>query len=225
LKRIERLTGIITFLQSRKYTPIERLQEKFGVSERTIYRDMASLNEISIPIAFEKDKGYFILDRHFIPPISFLENEAIALTLAGTLMKRFSDSKTNEHFENALSKVKYALNMQQIDILERIEVNIKTPLFKQQDNRTNYLFAIQNAITKKHILSIKYKDRQENVSIREIEPIGITFYGNEWHTVAFCWKRKDYRDFIISRILEINESHLPFKIENHISLDEYIQKK
>ena len=46
MKRIERLTGIITFLQSRNYSPIERLVEKFGVSERTIYRDLVSLHEI-----------------------------------------------------------------------------------------------------------------------------------------------------------------------------------
>jgi predicted DNA-binding transcriptional regulator YafY len=224
VKRIERLTGIITFLQSRKYTTLERLQEKFGVSERTIYRDIASLNEISVPIAFEKNKGYFILDRHFIPPVSFSENEAIALTLAGTLMKRFSDNKTNEHFENALSKVKYALGLQQIDILERIEENIKTPLYKQQSNEKNYLFDIQNSITRKQILRIKYRDRKENISIREIEPIGITFYGNEWHTVAYCWERNDYRDFIVTSILELNENLLPFKIENHLSLEEFIKK-
>ena len=73
---------------------IERLQDKFGVSKLILYKDIASLNEISVPIAFKKDKGSYILDRHFIPPISFSENEAIVLTLAVTLMKRFSDNRT-----------------------------------------------------------------------------------------------------------------------------------
>jgi predicted DNA-binding transcriptional regulator YafY len=223
MKRIERLTAIITFLQSRKFTTIERLQEKFGVSERTLYRDIASLNEISVPIAFEKDKGYYILDRHFIPPISFSKEEAIALTLAGTLMKRYSDNKTNEHFENALSKVKYALNSQQIDSLEIIEGKVKTPLFIEKSKQENFLFTIQKSITDKQIVKIQYKDRQEKITERKIEPIGLTFYGNEWHTIAFCLKRNDYRDFIVSSILELECTLQTFSVDNHITLDEYIQ--
>ena len=71
MKCIERLTGIITFLQSRNYTSLERMEEKFDVSERTIYRDLVSLHEIGVPIVFEKERGYHILDDHFIPPVSF----------------------------------------------------------------------------------------------------------------------------------------------------------
>ncbi len=120
MRRIERLTAIITFLQSRKFTPIERLKEKFGVCERTVYRDMASLHEIGVPISFEESRGYFILDTHFIPPVSFSVNE--------------------------------------------------------------------------------------------------------WHTVAFCWKRTEYRDFLISSILELKNTLLPFRIENHLTLDNYIKQ-
>ncbi|MBE9509891.1 MAG: HTH domain-containing protein [Bacteroidetes bacterium] len=197
MRRVERLTAIITFLQSRKNTPIERLQEKFRVSKRTIYRDITSLHEIGVPVSFQKDRGYFILDSHFMPPVSFSENEAIALILAGTLMKRFSDNKTNEHFENALDKVKYALSSTQKDTVETIVENIKTPSQKEHSKQGNYLFIVQNAITNKQILNIKYKDRKDKLSDREIEPIGLTFYGNEWHTVAFCWKRNEYRDYKI----------------------------
>lgn len=223
MKRIERLTAMITFLQSRKFTSIERLQEKFGVCERTIYRYLTSLHETGAPISYDKSRGYFILDSYYIPPISFSENEAIALSLAGTLMKRFSDNKTTEHFENTLDKVKYALNSAQKESVETIEENLKTPSYIEHYKQENYLFIIQNAIIYKHILNIKYKDRKSKHSEREIEPIGITFYGNEWHIVAFCWKREDYRDFIISSILKLKNSHLPFIKKNHLSLEEYIQ--
>ena len=109
MKRIERLTSIITFLQSRNYTSIERLVEKYDVSERTIYRDLVSLHEIGVPITYEQSRGYHILDDHFIPPVSFSEEEAVALTLAGRLMRRFSDNKTNLHFDNALVDILHHL--------------------------------------------------------------------------------------------------------------------
>jgi len=224
MKRIERLTGIITFLQSRNYTPIGRLVEKFGVSERTIYRDLASLDEIGIPITFEKYRGYLILDEHFIRPVSFSEEEAVALTLAGRLMKQYSDKKTNEHFDNALDKIKYALSSGQKEIVETITDSNKYSLLEQSGRKENYLFEVQNAIIRKRILLIKYINRAGELSEREIEPIGLTFYGDQWHTIAYCWKRKAYRDFVISSIQDFQRTPTSFRKADHITLDEYIQK-
>ena len=222
MKRIERLTGIITYLQSGNYTSIDRLVEKFGVSERTIYRDLVSLHEIGVPVSFEKERGYHILDSHFIPPISFSEEEAIALTLAGRLMRRFSDHQTNIHFDNALDKVKYALNSGLKDLVESITDSNSIPQLEYQPIKENMLSAVQSAIIRKRILHINYLNRKGEVSDREIEPIGLTFYSNQWHTVAWCWKREAYRDFIISSIQNLKSTALSFRKSDHITLDDYI---
>ena len=223
MKRIERLTGIITFLQSRKYTSLERLVEKFNVSERTIYRDMVSLHEINVPISYEHGRGYYILDDHFIPPVSFSEEEAVALTLAGRLMKRYSDAKTNEHFDNALDKIKYALDARQKEIVENITDTLRFPEYDSRRNQENHLYAVQFAIIKKRILRIVYVNRLEELSEREIEPIGLTFYSNHWHTIAYCWKRGAYRDFIIPSIQELEITTSNFRKPDHITLNDYIR--
>jgi len=224
MKRIERLTSIITFLQSRNFTPIDRMVVKFEVSERTIYRDIVSLHEIGVPITYEQSRGYYILDGHFIPPVSFSEEEAVALTLAGRLMKRFSDNKTNEHFDNALDKIKYALNSRQKEIVETITDTVRFPALESGGKKENYLFAVQNAIIKKRILHITYLNRLNEVSEREIEPIGLTFYSNQWHTIAYCWTREAYRDFIVSSIQKLNQTALSFRKTDHITLDQYIME-
>lgn len=167
MKRVERLTGIITFLQSRNYTPIDRMVEKFEVSERTIYRDLVSLHEIGVPITYEKERGYCILDAHFIPPVSFSEEEAVALTLAGRLMRRFSDHKTNVHFDNALDKIKYALNSRQKEIVENITDTLTFPALESKSKNENPLFAVQDAIIRKRILRITYKNRLDEISERD----------------------------------------------------------
>lgn len=224
MKRLERLIGIITFLQSRNFTPIEKMVEKFEVSERTIYRDLLSLHEIGVPIAFEKERGYHILDNHFIPPVSFSEEEAVALTLAGRLMRRFSDHKTNTHFDNALDKIKYALNAGQKDIVETITDSNRFQMLETGTHEENHLFAVQTAIIRKRILRITYLNRKDEVSEREIEPIGLTFYGLQWHTIAFCWKREAYRDFIVSSIQHLETTSSSFRKPEHITLDEYVIK-
>jgi predicted DNA-binding transcriptional regulator YafY len=222
MTRVERLTGIISFLQSRNFTPIDRMVKKFEVSERTIYRDLVSLHEIGVPIAFEKDRGYHILDNHFIPPVSFSEEEAVALTLAGRLMRRFSDHKTNVHFDNALDKIKYALNSNQKEIVETITDSDRFHLPEGSTADQNNLFAVQIAIIRKLILRITYQNRKGEVSEREIEPIGLTFYGGQWHTIAFCWKREAYRDFIVSSIQHLQATSTTFRIDNHLTMDKYI---
>lgn len=224
MKRVERLTGIITFLQSRNHTSIDRLVEKFGVSERTIYRDLASLYEIGVPITFEKDRGYMILDTHFIPPVSFSAEEAMALTLAGRLMKRFSDYKTNVHFDNAMDKVRYALDTGQKEMVDGLTDSDRVHDLFPVNREENPLFAIQSSILRKRILKIKYRNRREEISEREIEPVGLTFYGGQWHVVAWCWMRSAYRDFIVSSMLVVNETAYPFRKYDHATLDDYIEK-
>ena len=92
------------------------------------------------------------------------------------------------------------------------------------DKQGDFLFTIQTAIIKKQIVKITYKDRKESITEREIEPIGIVFYGNDWHAIAWCWKRKDYRDFIIPNILNAINMFTSFQKAKHLSLDEYIKK-
>ena len=137
-------------------------------------------------------------------------------------MRRFSDQKTNRHFDNALDKIKYALNSRQKEIIETITDTIRFPMLEADSKKENHLFAIQHAIIRKRILQITYINRQHEVSQREIEPIGLTFYGDQWHTIAYCWKREAYRDFIISSFQQVTSTALSFRKTDHITLDEYI---
>ena len=85
MNRIDRLMGITTVLQSKKYATAEHLAEKFDISVRTVYRDIKALGEIGIPISFEPNKGYFVVQGYFLPPVSLTSEEANALCLIESL--------------------------------------------------------------------------------------------------------------------------------------------
>ncbi|HEX2629316.1 MAG TPA: HTH domain-containing protein, partial [Chitinophagaceae bacterium] len=70
MNRIDRLLGILTLLQSRKYVPAEKIADKFDISIRTVYRDIKALGELGIPISFEAPRGYFVVQGYFLPPVS-----------------------------------------------------------------------------------------------------------------------------------------------------------
>ena len=78
MNRIDRLFGILTLLQSKKYVTGEKIAEKYGISVRSVYRDIRALNEQGIPVSFEAHRGYFIVNGYFLQPVSFSTEEANA---------------------------------------------------------------------------------------------------------------------------------------------------
>ena len=87
-----------------------------------------------------------------------------------------------------------------------------------------YLPILQNAIAGKTIIEIEYKNLKEEVSKRQVEPIGLIFYAFNWHLIGWCHYRKDYRDFRASRILRLQDTGMPFKNTEHIELNSYMKQ-
>jgi len=227
MNRIDRLMGIITLLQSKKHRTLLQIAGHFNISERTVFRDLRAIGEIGVPVSFDPDKGYSIDNCFFLPPVSLTVDEANALSLAEPLIVRFADQSVQKHFGSALSKIKMVLGRSQREIMDLSQA---TSAHFIPDNylhlipSTDYLSPLQSAIVNKTIVRIQYQNLQEEQSIREVEPIGLTFYSLNWHLIAWCHTRQDYRDFRISRIEKLNITLQPFRKTDHIALNEYLRQ-
>jgi|SRR5450432_1816699 len=223
MNRIDRLFGILTLLQSKKYVTGEKIADKYNISVRSVYRDIKALNEQGIPVSFEPHRGYFIVNGYFLPPVSFSTEEANALLLMESIVSGFADQSIRQHYSTALTKVKSVLHSTQKDSVEKLSANIKLqvpPCFVQN---FEYLTHIQQAISSQKILEIGYTNKQEEVSVRKMEPIGLVFYALSWHLIGWCHNKKDYRDFRVSRILRLQSTEEDFTILKHMPLDEYMK--
>lgn len=223
MNRIDRLVAILTTLQSRKFVTAEFIADKYEISERTVYRDLKALGEIGVPIDFEANKGYSILQGFFLPPISLTSEEANALILITTLSDKFADKTTRINIENAISKIKLVLRKTDKDNADFLHSQIRIYKSPTETDSSDYLTAIQKSITNKQILFIEYTDNNSEESQREIEPIGLTFYSNQWHLVAWCWKRKAYRDFKVNQITNLENKGEVFRKTKHYDINEYIK--
>ncbi|MEJ0055805.1 MAG: WYL domain-containing protein [Bacteroidota bacterium] len=58
----------------------------------------------------------------------------------------------------------------------------------------------------KEVLEIEYQSTQEELTKREIEPIGIQYYSAHWHLIGWCRLRSGYRDFRADRIKTLSNS-------------------
>ena len=126
MNRIDRLFGILTLLQSKKFVTGEKIAEKFNISVRSVYRDIKALNEQGIPVSFEPHRGYFIVNGYFLQPVSFSTEEANALLLMESIVSAFADKSIQQHYSTALTKIKSVLRSSQKDSVERLVRKYKT---------------------------------------------------------------------------------------------------
>uniref|UniRef100_F4C733 Helix-turn-helix type 11 domain protein n=1 Tax=Sphingobacterium sp. (strain 21) TaxID=743722 RepID=F4C733_SPHS2 len=224
MNRIDRLFGIVTLLQSRRYVGVEAIAEKFEISTRTVYRDIRAINEQGIPISFEANKGYYIVQGYFLPPISFTNDEANALILMERFLVGFADRSIQKHYTAALNKVKNVMRGQQKEQLEFLNEHIKLQIPSRLQNDFEYLSTIQHAITNKSILRIDYEKENGERSCREVEAIGLIFYAFSWHLIAWCHLRHEYRDFRVSRIKKLFDLKCPFRKSDHMPVADFMKK-
>src|SRR5688572_30241288 len=156
MNRIDRLFGILTLLQSKKFVTAENIAEKFGISIRTVYRDVKSLCEQGIPVSFEPHKGYFLVQGFFLPPVSFTSEEANALLLMEKVIEGFADKSIWKHYSTALNKIKSVLRGPQKEQIEALSNNMRfqAPACFAPDYE--YLSALQTAIATRTIIQLEY---------------------------------------------------------------------
>jgi len=104
INRAERL-GVIEQMLSRSTDGVRvvEIARACDVDRRTIYRDLALLTHIGLPI-YQKDGRFFINHDYYLATMRLNLNEAIALFLAVRALSRHADQQ-NPHILSALAKL------------------------------------------------------------------------------------------------------------------------
>lgn len=227
MNRIDRVTAILIHLQSKRVVKAQDIADRFGISLRTVYRDVRTLEEAGIPLIGEAGVGYSIMEGYRLPPVMFTQEEATAFLTAEKLVGKLTDTSTKESYSSAMYKIKSVLRSGEKEHLENMDAHIEVlgNTYLPQDQQTaNPLQAILKSISEKCVLSIDYfANHSQEKTKRNIEPVGVFYSGSYWHLIAFCQLRNDYRDFRTDRISKIVTTEHPFRKE-HPSLKTYLKQ-
>lgn len=228
MNRIDRISAILIQLQSRRVVKAGDIADRFGISLRTVYRDIKTLEEAGIPLMGEAGVGYSIMDGYRLPPVMFTREEATAFLTAEKLMEKLTDPSSDEHYKSAMYKIRSVLRMAEKDYLENIDGHIEVFKSRRVPGKSldlNPLQIILKGIGDRTVLSIHYfaMHSQEKTE-RYIEPVGVFYQDNYWHLIAWCRLRLDYRDFRLDRISNISLTGERFRTQ-HPSLNEYISRQ
>ena len=191
--KINRLLEITLTLLNKKSVTAEEMAERFGVSARTIYRDIDELSSAGVPVfANRGNKG----------GISLMENYAINRTML------------SEHERDSLLlalKTLQATRYPEIDaILEKIGavfkkaaddwVHIEFTPWGSGPNDENKFLNIKQCILESKTAVFDYINADGILSRRQVEPMQLIFKGQAWYVFGYCRMKHDFRVFRISRI-------------------------
>ena len=228
MNRTDRLVAMVLHLQGRRVVRASDLAAHFGITERTVYRDIAALGEAGVPISGEAGVGYSLLKGYQLPPVMFTAEEAVSLFVGGELVKQFTDASLQAPMASALDKLRAVLPRDRQDHVERLVA--RTVVYGQASRRTapeaveqRWLLPVQQGVVLRRLLRMTYRGRERlEETQRDVEPLGVVFYGGTWYLVAWCRLRQDYRHFRIDRIRRLELTAEKFELREGFSFKQHM---
>lgn len=200
MSRAQRLLDLVQALR-RHRRPVSgrKLAAELGVSIRTLYRDVVTLQGQGAPIEGEPGLGYVLKPGFMLPPLMFSEEEIEALALGARWVADRADGALALAARDAMAKIVAVLPA---DMAGRVEEGalILGPGRKSVDAPGIDLAAIRQAIRAGRKVAIGYGDDRARVSQRVVWPLALSFFEHVRVLVAWCELREDFRHFRTDRL-------------------------
>ena len=201
--QINRLFEIVYLLLEKDTITAKELAQQFGVSVRTIYRDIDILSTAGIPVYTNKGKGgginlleNFVLDKSILSEEE--QNQIIFALQSLEKLDKNSEKKALEKMSRLFHK--QSENWIEID-------------FSNWSNENNKFEIMKQAILKKQVMEFTYFNSYGEETKRQVEPLQIWFKDKAWYIKAYCRVKQDYRVFKIARMREIKVLEETFERE------------
>ncbi|MEO7037214.1 MAG: YafY family protein [Polyangiaceae bacterium] len=210
MSRTARLLDLLEFLR-RHRAPVTgpALARALGISIRTLYRDIATLQAQGADIQGEPGLGYVLRPGFTLPPLMFSADEIEALMLGSRWVVVRGDARLAAAAQNAVAKIRAVLPNELRDSADAATLTV--PDLGSLVPAVIDVAVLRVAIRKEHKVTISYRDTGGASTQRMVWPLLIGFFDRVLVVAAWCELRNDYRAFRVDRILalEATESRYP----------------
>jgi len=201
--RASRLLFILTTLQAHGQATARALADAYGVSLRTIYRDVDALSAAGIPIYSERGNqgGYRLLDgyRTRLNGISAQEAEALFLNgLSGQVADLGLDAVCASARDKLLAALPAAIREDAGRMRPRFYLD--APGWFEASERPDCLPRLARAVWDERPIRILYRSWSAEKE-RVLDPLGIVLKGAAWYLVARSGA--GVRTYRVARIREL----------------------
>jgi len=203
MRRADRLFELIHLLRrARRAVTAAELAQALEVAPRTVYRDVAALVAMQVPIDGAAGVGYILRPGYDLPPLMFDREEVEAVAVGLRLLKRTGDRGLQEAAGRVAAKIADVLPGLRADELDdgRFVVSgFGTPAAANMG-------MLRSAVRDSLRLALVYRDGRERLTERTCLPVAVIYYIEVTVLAAWCELRDDFRHFRTDRIVACRET-------------------
>ena len=226
ISRLHRVLKLLTLLQTGRPYNAAQLAEECGVSRRTIYRDLNTVEQAGIPVFYDRDSGrYQVHETALMPAINLRLDEALALVLLASELGRSDGLPLFEPARDAAAKIEASLPVgtrAMIERLARTTVIRPGPTARHRGLRDTPRL-VQNAIRRCQPLKAVYISFHDEGQIRTcLEPYWLMFNERAWYVIGRSSKHRGVRTFKLGRFKRLEPADGRFQRPKGLALEKHL---
>ncbi len=198
--KTDRLLELLYYLVNHGRISTTALARRFGVSARTIQRDMVCLSEAGVPVYAQtgRNGGYAILptDRVRNAHLKQDEQQMIRRALEGLATAYRSPTL------DALLEKYAAIVRQEGGSPVYWDFGVTRENLRVQDSNAFLEEAVRNG----RQIAFAYRDGQGRKTSRRVQPLALEYRWYAWYLFAYDLGKADYRTFKVARLREIKDA-------------------
>ncbi len=181
-----------------------RLAGLLEVSQRTVKRDVAALQQAGAPIWAQSGPGggYALAGTASLPPVNFTPAQAVAVAIALAVLP--AGSPFSADGTTARGKVLGALGPAERaraeELAGRVWVRVRADAADEQPAQPTVLRAVESTLADHRVLALTYRSESGVTTRRAVEPVLLASSHGRWYLIAWCRLRSDIRWFRLGRI-------------------------
>ncbi|MFD5865655.1 YafY family protein [Agromyces sp. S2-1-8] len=208
MKRAERLHALSEMLrrQGSRGATADRLAAEFGVSVRTIKRDLASLERSGAALWSRPGPGggYGLSEIASLRPVSLSPAQAVAILAA---VSAAPDAPYSDLASSGMQKILDVLDpaarARARRLADRVWVDAPAP------PRRAVRSALEEAMTEQRVVRIRYTSADGTNTSRDVEPVLFASTNGQWYLVGWCRLRDAMRWFVVARVQQARVTAIP----------------
>lgn len=205
MRRADRLFELIQILRRARTTlTAAQLAERLEVTPRTVYREMAALMAMRVPVEGAAGVGYIMRPGYDLPPLMFDHEEIEAIVVGLELLRRTGDKGLQAAAKRVTAKI--------ADVLpdprgaDMADGRFVVSRFGAPEPMAADMGMLRAAVRDDRQLAIDYRDEQGDATHRTVLPLAVIYYTEVTVLAAWCELRKGYRHFRADRIVACRET-------------------
>ena len=213
MNQTERFYKIDQMLNDRGVVPFKTLMDHLEVSRATLKRDLAYLRDrLNAPIIFDREVGGYRFDRstvlagqaYELPGLWFSAEEIHALlTMQHLLTNLDTGGLLGPHIQPLISRLTALIGVAH-NPAEEVVKRIRILTLGSRKLHLDNFQSIGSALLKRKRLIIRYNARGTGmVTEREISPLRLIHYRDNWYLDAWCHLRDELRSFSVDAIQRV----------------------